>query len=250
MMGHKIALAVRADLLLENGDAQRAVDTAEVYLRAITGPESLERAPALETLVRASIDLGDEPGARAALAGLRTVADLVRTQPMLAAARLAQGAVAHAFADPAAARAALLDAVDLFAQVDAPYERAQALLLLARCLAASERPAAARAHAAEALHVAQGLGARSVVGRAREVLADLGGAQADEAVPFAGLTRREAEVLRLVARGSANQDIAADLVISVRTVERHISNIYLKLGLEGPAARASAAAAALSHGLA
>jgi DNA-binding NarL/FixJ family response regulator len=249
MLGHKIARAVRAALLLEHGDPQGAVDTAETFLRAMPGPESLERAPALEILVRANIDLGDEPGARAALAGLRTLADLVRTQPMLAAASFAQGAVAHAFADPAAARVALLDAVDQFAVVDAPYERAQALLVLAACLAGSDRRPAARTNAAEALHIAKALGARSLVRQARDLLADLGTAPAPEATPFADLTRREAEILRLVARGSGNHDIAAQLVISVRTVERHISNIYLKLGLEGPAARASAAAAALRHGL-
>jgi hypothetical protein len=131
---------------------------AEVFARAMPGPESLERAPALETIVRAKVALGDEPGARAALTGLRTLADLIRTEPMRAAARLAQGAVAHAFADPTAARAALLDAVDLFADVDAPYERAQASLLLAGCLAGAGRPAAARSHAAEALRIAQSLG--------------------------------------------------------------------------------------------
>lgn len=249
MMGHTIALAVRATLLLERGDPQGAADTAETYLRAMPSPESLERASALETLVQASIALDDEPGARAALAGLRTLADLVRTEPMLAAARLAQGAVAHAFADPAAARVALQDAVALFTTVDAPYERAQALLLLARCLAGTERAAAAPAQAAEALRIAQGLGASSVVRQVRDLLAELGTSPAPAAVTFAGLTRREAEILRLIARGSGNHEIAAQLVISVRTVERHVSNIYLKLGLEGPAARASAATAALRHGL-
>jgi LuxR family transcriptional regulator, maltose regulon positive regulatory protein len=249
MLGHRIGLAVRAALLLEQGDPEGAVDPAQVFLRAVPGPESLERAPALETLVRASIDLGDEPEARAALAGLRTLADLVRTGPLLAAARFAQGAVAHAFADPVAARAALMDAVDLFGAVDAPYERAQALLLLARCQAAAGRPAAARGHAADALRLARELGAGSLVHQAQDLLVELGTSPVPQAAPFAGLTRREAEILRLIARGAANHDIAAGLVISVRTVERHISNIYLKLGLEGPAARASAAAAALRHGL-
>jgi len=103
--------------------------------------------------------------------------------------------------------------------------------------------------AAEALRIAQGLGARSVVRQARDLPVELGTSPAPGAVPFAGLTSREAEILRLIARGSGNHDIAAQLVISVRTVERHVSNIYLKLGLEGPAARASAATAALRHGL-
>ena len=63
------------------------------------------------------------------------------------------------------------------------------------------------------------------------------------------LTRREVEVLRLIAAGEDNQRIAALLVLSVRTVERHISNIYAKIGAQGPASRAMATAYALRHDL-
>jgi DNA-binding CsgD family transcriptional regulator len=62
-----------------------------------------------------------------------------------------------------------------------------------------------------------------------------------------GLTAREVEVLRLLATGRSSQQIAHDLVLSVRTVERHISNIYLKLDIR---TRAQATAYALTHGLA
>ena len=64
------------------------------------------------------------------------------------------------------------------------------------------------------------------------------------------LTARELEVLRLVARGRSNQEIAAELVLSVRTVERHIANIYDKIGASGRAARAAAASYALAAGVA
>ena len=56
------------------------------------------------------------------------------------------------------------------------------------------------------------------------------------------LSRRELSVLRLVAEGRANEEIAAHLYLSVRTVERHLSNIYTKLGVSGRSARAAAAA--------
>jgi pimeloyl-ACP methyl ester carboxylesterase/DNA-binding CsgD family transcriptional regulator len=56
------------------------------------------------------------------------------------------------------------------------------------------------------------------------------------------LTHRELEVLELVAAGRTNMEIGASLGLSVRTIERHLSNIYLKLGLSGKAARAAAAA--------
>jgi len=64
------------------------------------------------------------------------------------------------------------------------------------------------------------------------------------------LTRREVEVLRLIAVGKSNQEISQELVMSPRTVERHISNIYAKIGATGKVARATATAYALRHGLA
>jgi predicted ATPase/DNA-binding CsgD family transcriptional regulator len=63
------------------------------------------------------------------------------------------------------------------------------------------------------------------------------------------LTPREVDVLRLIAEAKSNQEIAAALVVSIRTVERHISTIYEKLGVSGRAARAATTAYALRHGL-
>jgi ATP/maltotriose-dependent transcriptional regulator MalT len=65
----------------------------------------------------------------------------------------------------------------------------------------------------------------------------------------AGLTPREIEVLRLITAGKSNQEIANELTLSVRTVERHISNIYEKIDVYGNTARAAATAYAFSHGL-
>ncbi len=61
-----------------------------------------------------------------------------------------------------------------------------------------------------------------------------------------GLTRRELQVLRLVATGKTNRGIATELVLSERTVDRHVSNIYAKLGLSS---RAAATAYAYEHQL-
>jgi DNA-binding NarL/FixJ family response regulator len=74
-------------------------------------------------------------------------------------------------------------------------------------------------------------------------------AEAGRTVAPAGLTEREVEVLRLIAGGRSNQEIAEALVLSVRTVERHVSNIYGKLGVSGSAARATVATRALALGL-
>jgi non-specific serine/threonine protein kinase len=73
----------------------------------------------------------------------------------------------------------------------------------------------------------------------------LGGQDKRETLP-AGLTRREAEVLRMLASGSTNKEIASELSLSLGTVERHITNLYAKIGARG---RAEATAFALTRGL-
>jgi DNA-binding NarL/FixJ family response regulator len=66
--------------------------------------------------------------------------------------------------------------------------------------------------------------------------------------PIESLSARELEVLRLAADGQANADIAATLGLSMRTVERHLSNAYGKLGVTGAAARGAAVAELLRAG--
>jgi DNA-binding CsgD family transcriptional regulator len=66
-------------------------------------------------------------------------------------------------------------------------------------------------------------------------------------LPSAGLSRRELEVLRLVAGGESNAQIARRLGLSTHTVERHVANLYRKIGARG---RADATAYALRHGVA
>jgi DNA-binding NarL/FixJ family response regulator len=63
------------------------------------------------------------------------------------------------------------------------------------------------------------------------------------------LTGRECDVLRLLARGRSNDEIAGELVVSVRTVESHVAAVYRKIGVGGRTARAAATAYALAHGM-
>ena len=103
-------------------------------------------------------------------------------------------------------------------------------------------PERARELAAAALAAFERLGMVPWIARAGELLARL---QPAPAFPD-GLTAREVEILRLLAAGRANKEIAADLAISVATVERHIANVYDKIGARG---RANATAYALRHKL-
>ena len=83
---------------------------------------------------------------------------------------------------------------------------------------------------------------------AREALRALGAAGPESRA--GDLSAREREVLRLVSRGDSNEEIARELVLSVRTVERHVANLYAKIGVSGRTARAAATAWAHTHGVA
>ena len=190
---------------------------------------------ALEVLVRARLDLGERPPAEAAAAELEQVAASVATRPLRAAARLARGRV-EAAGDPKRACAALEDAADLFAESGVRYEAAQARLELAPVLRDLGRERAATD--------AEERGRRELAA-ARRRRARAGRSRADRR----RVDPSEREVLRLVANGSSNDEIAAQLVLSVRTVEHHVASIYAKIGASGRTARAAAAAYALRHGL-
>jgi DNA-binding CsgD family transcriptional regulator len=96
----------------------------------------------------------------------------------------------------------------------------------------------------EAAAAFEGLGMDYHAGKARALLGALPPAEATRPSYPDGLSPREAEVLRLIARGRSSKEIGEDLVLSTRTVERHIANIYIKTGTHG---RAQATAYALAH---
>jgi DNA-binding CsgD family transcriptional regulator len=105
----------------------------------------------------------------------------------------------------------------------------------------------ARALVEEARELFERLGMGYHAGRATELLAQpaLDSVRGRPNLPD-GLTTREAEILRLVAAGSSSREVGESLVLSVRTVERHIANAYLKTGAHN---RAQLTAYALAHGL-
>jgi LuxR family maltose regulon positive regulatory protein len=242
-----LPLAVRAALALDQGRPAGAADLAGRYLRAVPAGDLVERVDALEVLARAKAALGDPGGAELAATELAGIAAAVPTGPVQAAGMLAAGVAAAARGDGAAARAALEGAADRYEQAGAPFEAARARLELAGCLLAAGAPEPAVVQARAARAALAGLGSAHELRRAERLLA---GVPAPRSSTGLALTDREVEVVRLVARGRTNEEIAAELVLSVRTVERHLSNLYVKVGASGRTARAVATAYALTHGLA
>jgi ATP/maltotriose-dependent transcriptional regulator MalT len=233
--GHPLASIVAAGLAIDQGDTRRGAEEAERYLRRVGKDDRLMRVPALELLVRARLALGRTREAQRAADELAAIAETVGTAPLQAAALFARGRI-EANARSELALATLADAADLFRESGVRAEAAVARLELAAALRALGREA--EAHRAEA--------------KASAELADLGVVlpRRPEARrrPDA-LTRRERDVLRMLAQGRSNDDIAAELVLSVRTVESHVASIYAKIGVSGRTARAAATAYALANGL-
>jgi DNA-binding CsgD family transcriptional regulator len=222
---------VEGHIALDRGDAVAALNAATDYLQAVGEQDRFERIPGLELAIRAAVACHDLIAAQAA-AELAATARTSPTLPMRAAADLATGRVAAAAGRAEDARNSFETARALLERAGAPYEAAQAELETAVVLDQLGRPAAASRARAHALRTLEQLGAHT-----------------RETQP-GGLTAREAQVLRLLARGRSNDDIAHELVLSVRTVERHIANAYAKIGATGRTARASATAWAYAHGVA
>jgi DNA-binding CsgD family transcriptional regulator len=127
----------------------------------------------------------------------------------------------------------------------APYEQALTLLALAELRAATAEPDDARALLDEAQAICLPLDAKPALARIAAIQTRLAATSAAPAYP-AGLSPREVEVLRLVARGFTNPQVAEQLCLSPRTVATHLQSIYNKLDVPS---RTAAAAVAIQHGL-
>jgi len=224
-------------LRLEQGNGEAA---ASAIRRAVSETEEpLKRARLLPAYVEIMLAIGDTGAARGGLDDLEAIAERYERSDMLGALTAqSRGAVELAGGDCALALRSLREAEQAWRELDAPYDAARVRLLVAQACRALGDGDAATMELDAARGVFEQLGAAPDLAR----LGSLAGPSPDTH----GLTPRELEVLRLVAAGHTNREIASQLVISEHTVARHVQNIFAKLGLSS---RTAASAFAYEHDL-
>ena len=217
--------------------AQGNEDAAAAAMRRALGEstEPTARAALLPAFVEVMLAAGDLDEAERASAELDAIAAGYEEGALPASAAHARGAVALARGDAQTALTALRQAERTWRELEAPYEsaRVRALVGLACRALGDVDTAALELEAARETFERLGAGPD---------LAHLGDARPERH----GLTDRELEVLRLVAAGKSNREIAAALVISEHTVARHVQNIFGKLDVSS---RTAAGAFAFEHRL-
>jgi DNA-binding CsgD family transcriptional regulator len=222
--------------------AQGQVDTAAAAIRRVVDEASdlVSRSRLLPAQVEILLAAGDVQAASAAAAELTRLADGLGAPFLTAVAAHAKGAVLLAEGDPRAALAALRGAWLAWQELEVPYEAGRVRVLLGLACRELGDHDGAEMELDAARWVFRQLAAVPDLARVEALSGKVAAGEAG------GLTARELQVLRLVAAGETNKAIAADLFVSERTVDRHMSNIYAKLGVSS---RAAATAHAYQHGL-
>lgn len=244
---HGAGLLARARLALDCDDPGSALELVEQYLRHVPASNRTDRASGLEVSIQARADLCDWPGTKVALDELREIAAVVGTAPLRADLTFAFGYAALSKGNPDQARLCFEDACEMYARSGAPFETGRARVQLARALSALGKVDAAVEELRRGKATLSALDAGLEVARAERLLSDLLKCCAVNPArvrkpEHRELTRREIEVLRLVAEGLSNDSIADRLSVSEHTVHRHLANILNKLDVPTRAAAVAQAA--------
>jgi DNA-binding NarL/FixJ family response regulator len=223
-------------LRLAQGDGEAAAAAIRRLVGETSEPSAL--VGLLPAQVEIMLAVGDAQAARHACGELQEIAERWEGAMVAAMVAHARGAVALATGDARAALVALRSAGQGWRELEAPYEAARTRELVGLACAALGDDDTATLELEAAREVFARLGATPDLVRIDSL--------SNRAAPrdAHGLTARELQVLRLVAAGETNKAIAAELVLSQRTVDRHVSNIYTKLGVSS---RAAATAFAYQH---
>jgi ATP/maltotriose-dependent transcriptional regulator MalT len=219
----------------------RIEDASAAIQRALSETEGpVERSKMLAAFVEIRLASGDVESARSATDELESVAAAFDSPYLQAVVEYARGSVLLAQGDSASACGALRRAWAEWYELDAPYEAARVRLQMAAAYRQLGDHDTADMELDAARRVFEQLGAAPDLDQLRQL------ARPEHVPPAGGLTAREVEVLRLLATGATNREIADVLVISEHTARRHLQNIFAKIDVSS---RAAATAYAYEHGL-
>ena len=207
--------------------AQGKHDAALAAIRRASGEagEPLKRAALLPAHVEIALAAGEVEEARTACAEFEELAERYESAMLGAMVAHARGAVLVAAGEAHGALGPLRDAQRVWLALDAPYEIARTRLLVSRACAELGDDETARLEREAAQEIFERLGAAPDLARLAVRKTDAH-----------GLSPRELEVLRLVAAGKTNRDVASTLVISEHTVARHLQNTFRKIGVSSRSA--------------
>ncbi len=222
--------------------AQGNGDAAATAIRRAVGEttETLKRARLLPAHVEIMLYVGDAEEARSACRELEEISARYKSSMLDAMVAHAEGAVNLVEGDARAALLALRHAWQVWQELEVPYEVARVRVLLGlACRALGDDDTASLE-----LEAASGIFAQ--LGAAPDLARVVSLTRRAPSIDAHGLTPRELQVLRFVAAGETNKAIATELVLSERTVDRHVSNIFAKLNVSS---RSAATAYAYKHQL-
>ena len=222
--------------------AQGKGDAAAAAIRRIVDEtaDPLKRAGLLPAHVEIMLAAGDLDEARLASEALHAISETQASDLLSAMAAHAGGAVALAQGDARGALTKLRRALDTWRELEAPYEAARTRVLVGLACGGVGDDDTAALELEGARTVFEELGAAPDLTHVRSLMTPASSKRTH------GLTSREQQVLGLLAGGKTNKAIATELVLSERTIERHVSNIFTKLRVSS---RAAATAFAYEHDL-
>lgn len=238
---HPIAILGKAELFIDkNKDFQTAGELAQYYLRTLPTANKLLMIPALELQVKIFSETGKYAQAEKVYRNLKTIASAIDTLPINGSLNYTGGLLALCKKNYKKAHNLFQEAVYSFSKCSLIFETSTARLGLAQAFSKLGRNSAAQEEAQIALESFTRIGALNGKKAAKKILTDLEKSSGRKKVGFknlgAELSKREVEVLRHVANGKTDKQIADALFRSEHTVHRHISNILIKLNVSSRSA--------------